>query len=87
MNSPMFGGVAPSHLVTPFHALLVWACDSAQNLRQQALRRHFVIICSPVRREKIFSFAGLIDAEWLYRRREFNVGAREMVLFGRGLVA
>ena len=33
---------------------------------------------------KIFSFAGLIDAEWLYRRREFNVGAREMALFGRG---
>ena len=31
--------------------------------------------------QKIFSFAGLIDAEWLYRRREFNVGAREMVLF------
>ena len=27
---------------------------------------------------KIFSFAGLIDAEWLYRRREFNVGAREI---------
>ena len=23
MNSPMFGGVAPSHLVTPFHALLI----------------------------------------------------------------
>ena len=26
--------------------------------------------------QKIFSFAGLIDAERLYRRREFNVGAR-----------
>src|SRR6476646_917404 len=27
----MFGGVAPSHLVTPFHAVLVWACDTATN--------------------------------------------------------
>jgi hypothetical protein len=32
--------------------------------------------------EKIFSFAGLIDYEWLYRRGGFNAGAREMVLFG-----
>ena len=36
--------------------------------------------------EKIFSFAGLIDYEWLYRRRGFNAAAREMVLFGRGPV-
>jgi hypothetical protein len=27
----MFGGVAPLHLVTPFHAVLVWACDTATN--------------------------------------------------------
>ena len=34
-----------------------------------------------------FSFASLIDYEWPYRRGGFNAGAREMVLFGRGLVA
>jgi hypothetical protein len=32
--------------------------------------------------EKIFSFAGLIDYERLYRPRGFNAGARERVLFG-----
>ena len=32
---------------------------------------------------KIFSFAGLIDDEWLYRAREFNAAAPKMVLFGK----
>ena len=34
-----------------------------------------------------FRFAVLIDYERLYRPRRFNAGARERVLFGRGLVA
>ena len=48
-----------------------------------------VFIGSPLNGEKsprwetIFSFAGLIDYERLYRPRRFNAGAREMMLFGR----
>jgi hypothetical protein len=52
----MFGGVAPSHLVTPFHAVLVWACDTATSKRvsMAAARNSAQAFTAPV----MPSFAG-----------------------------
>ena len=36
-DSPTPGGVAPLHLVTPFHAVLVWACDTATNRKRVSM--------------------------------------------------
>ena len=41
-DSPTLEAVAPSHLVTPFHAVLVWACDTATNRSGFRWRRRSV---------------------------------------------